>query len=593
MSSVTKDMLSRSFIWSALSSSWYAIKDALKFSFPVTIALCVARLVEAALPALQVFIVGYLIAGRPSGNMSIWEVLLLVVVTGGIMPLSAMVDALNLRLQFMLRYAYTYEVIDIYASLTPAQRRDSVTIDEVQAAHDSIPFNLSWQASSALNIIGAFTTAVLLFSSLANFDLLAASLVTVSLLPQLFGYSLVAKAENFYWPKQAATSRRAEYLENQLRYARSGTELSVLNGAEQFAHWAKVKHGIVRGYWMKIMSIRFTSAFVSGFIALLLIAGALSSLIWRSQVPTSLLAAAILGVVSAMLATKSAGSAYGELMASAPIVMRYLKLRAKLDSTDNEDEAARLQLLAPRTSNILMECEDVDFAYSQTDENVLNNLCLEVEQGKIVALVGANGAGKSTAIKVLTGQLKPQTGQIYSRLGKHEVAIMPQDIEKFELTVREFLTLPYYTTRVPSDQELWQALEKVDLASHVKALSDGLDAQLGEQWDGTDLSGGQWQRLALARTLLSDAKLLVLDEPTSSVDAESESKLFKMLKAETPERAVLLVSHRAWTLQYADHIYLLENGTLAQSGTFKDLKNQDGRFRKLFESQDWNQDERR
>ncbi|QNQ91192.1 hypothetical protein GP475_11530 [Corynebacterium poyangense] len=265
--------------------------------------------------------------------------MLLVVVTGGILPLSAMVDALNLRLQFTLRYAYTYEVIDLYASLTPAQRRDSSVIDEVQAAHDSIPFNLSWQASSALNIIGAITTAALLFSSLANLDVVAASLVTLSLLPQLFGYSLIAKAENFYWPKQAATSRRADYLENQLRYARPGTELSVLNGANQVANWAKAKHEILRGYWMKIMSIRFASALASGFFALILIAGALSSLIWRSQVPIDMLAAAILGVVSAMLATKSAGSAYGELMASAPIVMRYLNVRATLHSTTNEDDA--------------------------------------------------------------------------------------------------------------------------------------------------------------------------------------------------------------------------------------------------------------
>ncbi|OKL47919.1 hypothetical protein BSR29_05395 [Boudabousia liubingyangii] len=518
--------------------------------------------------------------------MTIWEVLLLVVVTGGIMPLSAMVDALNLRLQFTLRYAYTYEVIDIYASLTPSQRRDSSTIDEVQAAHDSIPFNLSWQATSALNIIGAFTTAVLLFSSLANLDLLAAVLVTLSLLPQLFGYSLVAKAENFYWPKQAASSRRAEYLENQLRYARSGTELSVLNGAGQFANWAKAKHEIVRGYWIKIMSIRFTSAFVSGLAALILIAGALSSLIWRSQVPTDMLAAAILGVVSAMLATKSAGSAYGELMASAPIVMRYLKLRNML-KVNAESNSVTQALEAPGKAETLIQCQDVDFAYSEQDGTVLKDLSLEVESGKIVAIVGANGAGKSTAIKVLTGQLKPQNGNVYSRLGVSEVAIMPQDIEKFELTIREFLSLPYYHNQLPSDEQLWLVLEKVDLAGHVRGLPNGLDTQLGEQWDGTDLSGGQWQRLALARTLLSDAKLLVLDEPTSSVDAESESKLFQMLKSETPERSVLLVSHRAWTLRYADKIYLLEDGNLVQSGAFETLKDQEGPFRKLFESQDW------
>ncbi len=576
------------FLWAAISSSAWAIKDALKFSRWATIALCFVRLIEAAMPALQVVLVSYFVSGRSGAELALGDVLLLVLITGGIVPLSAMVDALNLRLQLVLRYAYTYEVVDIYASLTASQRRDTATVDEVQAAHDAIPFNLSWQATSALNIVGAFVTAVMLFCSLAGFDVLAAALVTLSLLPQLFGYSLVARAENEYWPKQAAGSRRAEYLENQLRYARSGTELSLLGGAAQFANWAKEKHKVVRGYWMKTASIRFLSALGAGMVALVLIAFALCSLVWRVHVRTDVLAAAILGVVSAMLATKNAGSAYGELMASAPIVMRYVRLRDRLQARAPE-QVAQSVTQSGVARGPLLGCEAVRFSYTG-EEDVLNDLSLEVDPGRITAVVGANGAGKSTAIKVLTGQLTSQAGTVHALVSPSDIAVMPQDVEKFELTLKEFLCLPYYSTRVPSDEELWDALKKVGLAVHVKGFKDGLDTQLGEQWDGTDLSGGQWQRLALARTLLSDARVLVLDEPTSAVDAESESKLFEMLKDETPRRTILLVSHRAWTLTYADRIYVLDDGHVEQSGSFEDLANSEGLFKRLFKSQDWNRE---
>ena len=575
-----------------VTSARYALVDAAHKAPRALLSYIVMHLLVAAAPALQVIVLAQVVGHADGGRITAPWLIALVLVTGGFIPLRNILYATTLNLQLALRYCYMQEILDMFAGLTPAQRRDKKLGERLQAAHEAIPFNLSWQATSVLQILSSAAAAGMLFVTLADYDALAALLIVAALIPQLIAYTWVAKIVNINWPKEAEVQRRAEYLHNQVRYARPGTELWLLGGSDWVRGRTSGLFQRLLRLWKIGLEIRLRAALFSGLAATLLVAGALMSMSWRTHIEPAVLAAAVMGMVSALLATQETGTAYGEAMASAPIVNQFMGLRHDLEKQAATAGAlpAGVQIHpapdlhdAPVAAAPILELKGVTCEYTPGTP-VLSDTDLVVPAGQITALVGPNGAGKTTAVRLFTGQLTPTSGQV-TRLPAEQMSVMAQDVEKFELTIREFLELG--SADPLPEQTLWDALEKVQLGGYVRGLDEGLDAQLGEQWDGVNLSGGQWQRLAIARAVASPAPLIILDEPTSAVDAKSEEHLFHMLRDLTPGKSIVLVSHRAWTLKYADLIYLIDDGHAVEHGTFAELNQPGRRFHDLFKSQDW------
>jgi ATP-binding cassette subfamily B protein len=232
--------------------------------------------------------------------------------------------------------------------------------------------------------------------------------------------------------------------------------------------------------------------------------------------------------------------------------------------------------------------DNVSFRYPEAAEPAVRDVSITARRGELVALVGVNGAGKSTAVNLLVGGLSPDRGQILidgrdaaelteaERLG--HFGLLVQEFGRFEFTLRDAVALG--SPAEVSDQEVHQAL------ADTFAADLPLDTQLGQQWGGTGISGGQWQRLALARILLRNAGVWILDEPTSAIDAEAEREIFAELRRTKHARITIVVSHRAWTLREMDRIYVIDAGSVVQCGTYPDLMSQpDGRFARLFAEQ--------
>jgi ATP-binding cassette subfamily B protein len=245
--------------------------------------------------------------------------------------------------------------------------------------------------------------------------------------------------------------------------------------------------------------------------------------------------------------------------------------------------SAERQAVVPRVESVALEC--VSFRY---DKPVLRNVCIEARRGELVALVGVNGAGKSTAINLLVGSLSPDCGQVLingkdaanlteaERLGYF--GLLVQEFGRFEFTLRDAVALG--SPDPVSDEAVHAAL------AGTFAAGLALDTQLGQQWGGTGISGGQWQRLALSRIRLRNAGVWILDEPTSAIDAEAEREIFAELRRTKEERITIVVSHRAWTLREMDRIYVIDGGTVVQQGTYPELMaRQNGRFARLFAAQ--------
>lgn len=215
-------------------------------------------------------------------------------------------------------------------------------------------------------------------------------------------------------------------------------------------------------------------------------------------------------------------------------------------------------------------------SYPGRRDPVLRGLDLDIEPGERLAVVGASGAGKTTLLHLLGRLFEPDGGRLVVGSTstadespdetRRRVVVVEQHAHVFATTVRDNLELAHGP--IPDDT-LWEVLEDVDLATHVRALGDGLDSSLAER--GASWSGGQRQRLALARGLLRDPDVLVLDEPTAHLDAESEHRVLSALARRQPGRTTVVVSHRPSTITWCDRSVLVEDGRVAADGPHVDL----------------------
>jgi ATP-binding cassette subfamily B protein len=252
-------------------------------------------------------------------------------------------------------------------------------------------------------------------------------------------------------------------------------------------------------------------------------------------------------------------------------------------------------LPAPRPIRRGFEFRNVSFAYPGTERRVLKDFNFTIEPGQRVALIGENGQGKTTVVKLITRLYDPTEGQIfldgvdlreYSLDDLHrEMGVIFQDFMRYEMTVRENISVGQIEVS-HTDADIEAAAHKSLADEVVKKLAGGYDQMLGRRFvSGVDLSGGEWQRIALARAYLRDAQLLVLDEPTAALDAKSELEVFERFAELTLGKMALLISHRFSTVRMADRIVVLAGGRLVEEGTHQQLIALGGRYAEMFEMQ--------
>ncbi len=236
--------------------------------------------------------------------------------------------------------------------------------------------------------------------------------------------------------------------------------------------------------------------------------------------------------------------------------------------------------------------ENVGFRYPNSKKWVVRNINFTLKATEKLAFVGENGAGKTTLIKLLLRFYDPTEGTIYldgipinrfkKSIYQQYFGVIFQDFVKFELTLRENIAVGKISD-IEDDSKIMQAAEKSLAKSVVDDLSEGLDQQLGRRFkNGKDLSGGQWQKIALARAYMKDAKVLVLDEPTSALDARAEYEAFQRFIALTKGKTAIIISHRFSTVRMADRILVLKNGSVHEIGTHEKLMSNNDLYAELF-----------
>lgn len=269
-------------------------------------------------------------------------------------------------------------------------------------------------------------------------------------------------------------------------------------------------------------------------------------------------------------------------------LLAFLEMKPTIQSKPNA-------LMVPRPIMHGFEFRNVSFHYPGNPRLVLDRLNFHLSPGERVALIGENGQGKTTIVKLITRLYDPTEGQIlldgvdlreYSLEDLYsEIGVIFQDFMRYEMKSRENIAVGKI-----------EQIENIDLlrAAARKSLADGVIRKLPEEYEqmlgrrfegGVDLSGGEWQKIALARAYLRDAQLLVLDEPTAALDARSELEVFRRFAELTTGKMALLISHRFSTVRMADRIVVLEDGKIAEEGSHSELTSLGGRYAEMFEMQ--------
>ncbi len=251
--------------------------------------------------------------------------------------------------------------------------------------------------------------------------------------------------------------------------------------------------------------------------------------------------------------------------------------------------------LAPRPILRGFEFRDVSFHYPGNNRLVLNRLNFTLHPRERVALIGENGQGKTTIVKLITRLYDPTDGQVlldgvdlreYSLEDLYrEIGVIFQDFMRYEMTARKNIGVGRIDALEDIDQ-LRDSAAKSMAAEVVAKLPQGYDQMLGRRFDGgVDLSGGEWQKIALARAYLRNAQVLILDEPTAALDARSEFEVFQRFAELTEGKMALFISHRFSTVRMADRIVVLEHGNISEEGSHDQLTRRAGRYAEMFEMQ--------
>ena len=557
---------------------------------------------QSVIPALMLLInkaiVDMVIANWGNADF-IWRpLIILVVIRFGVSLLRAVSNQTNLYITQIFTdrlMLYTkYVLLEKSTQLDLAHFESPEFYDTLDRAQDSGSNYPVRVVQTLTNLFGQGVTLISLLGLLLQFNVAIVPLLFFTALPS-FWTSVVYSGRRFWMTRRSTESGRlSNYIQRVLTSPEFAKEVRLFNlGKHLLGQWSDIRNN----FNSKSEAIASEYARMRGLSGILVNSGFYIAYVWT-------LIKTIAGEISVGDFTMYTGafSSAQQLLPSilenlARIYESNLYVSQYFEFLDLKPEVVNSSRPKsfPQPIKRGLTFKDVTFTYPGATKPTLRNLNLHINPGESIALVGINGAGKTTFLKLLTRLYDVDSGVItidgiplseikLSQLHTN-IGVLNQDFARYQLSARDNIGFGNLKER-ENQRRIEQAALDSGADRVVETLSDGYQTRLGKMFkDGVDLSGGQWQKIGMARAFMTDAPVLILDEPTAALDAIAEYELFEKFRALTAGKMTFFVSHRFSTVQLADRIVVLQDSHIIEVGSHQELMMSDGLYAQMFRLQ--------
>ena len=569
-----------------------------------TIAMGVITLLQSALPAVQVLVSAQLLQAVVDGirvggaGGAIERIVVLALLQAALLAVGSLLDTLRNVAQQLLQDRTANRVqlmiMEHANGLDLSFFEDAKFYDQLQQAQREAAFRPVAMVSGVFGLVRTLLTFLSMIALLVRLGPLLAIVALLAPIPAFIASTRYGWQGYQQMRRQSPERRLMGYLTNLLTTDTYNKEIKLFTLGDFFVDRYRQLSAKFIGENQRLVVRRYLAGFVWGTLTILASGGTL--LYVALQAVTGRIDFAGFTVYT-QAAGQVQGNFQGLLGSLASMYENTLYLNTLFDLLAFKPRIqppADPVPVAPRfTAGI--EFRGVTYRYPGRDEPVLKNVSFTVAPGETVALVGRNGAGKTTIVKLLTRLYDPDEGQVlvngvdvrdYDPAAlRHEIGVIFQDYVTYYLSARENIGVGRLEALGDAGR-IEASAEQSGADGVIAKLPEGFDTMLGKWFDqGHQLSGGEWQKIALARAFMRDAQILILDEPTAALDAQAEYEIFARMKELTAGKTGLYISHRFSTVRLADRIMVLEGGTIIENGTHDQLLLRGGRYAELFNLQ--------
>lgn len=595
-------------IFNENNSIWSLLKVPFRYAPLLSAITVMQRLIDAIIPAINVLVIAYFINTATDiflGTLSyshIYKPLLFIILLLAFQLLfGAIIGYITKKLKIELNNKIAIECIEKQASIAYEHIDNSESFMLIKKVFGEVSTQINMiynDVLGAASLIVRFASIMIVFVSNGlwwiGIFILLASIPMISVT-----YRNGIKIYNFY--KENFPGQMEMYHSTYILKDRSVTDERTLFGFSNAINskWEKMQLELYdkkKYVNKKIILNRYLSRFINLFFAMIIIAFMTSSIL-INRMDVGLYIALITNIIALIDQVVSSAMSWANNLAQEKEFIKDLNVVCNYKYNSDYLCIPSKNLFSVES----IEFMNVSFIYPGTERKVLNDISFKMNKNAHYAFVGKNGAGKSTIVKLLTGLYDNYEGTIlvnkknlrdYSHSEiKGMFGIIYQDFAKYELTLKDSIKIGdiHSISNDIINDEYIQKLSDVGLLELLKALPNGADTLLGKTEEGgQDISGGEWQRVAIARLLMKKVDFIILDEPTASLDPIAESKLYEQFSSISKNKTTLLISHRLGSIKTVDHVFVIDNGELIESGTHTELIKQDGLYAKLYlEQKGW------
>lgn len=571
---------------------------------PLTVSLALLNLVQGAVPAARVWlskllvdaVVGAVTSG--SGTAALPEVMLLVALQFGLGAASNIAGTAANICQQLLQEQVSNRIQLLV--MRHANELDLVFFerpqfyDLLQTVQREAAFRPVQMVQTAFMLIRQILTFVSLLALLVNLEWFIAAAALIAPIPAFVSSARYGWQGYQMMRWQSPLRRMMSYLTNLLTTDIYNKEVKLFTLGDFFInrfsglfqrYYSEMRGLVIRRYvagalWSMLTVL--TSGLTFLYVAFRALGGAISvgglTLYVQAADGVSQAFSTVLGALQSMYEHQLYLQTLFELLDFKPLV---------------QAPAQPIPFRRPIQSGI--EFRDVTYTYEGKDEPAIDHVSFKIDKGETVAIVGHNGAGKTTLVKLLARLYDPQEGQVLidghdvreydPDVLRNEFGVLFQDFVSYQFSARENIGIGRLE-RLDDADAIAEAATKSGASRVIEGLPQGYETVLGKWFDGgVNLSGGEWQKVALGRAFMREAQILILDEPSAALDARAEFELFSRLQELAHGRTAIFISHRFSTVRRADRILVFEQGRLIESGTHEELVALGGRYAELFNLQ--------